>query len=140
MSSERRRCDASATRPGWATARVAAARDRQVQLWSAPARRRVPGTPVLVLGHYVERQYATELLADRAGDVGCLLKDRVAGTCEFMDALRRVARRDRARSPGPPETARRDPVGTTAARVRVAIAVRPGTASGRYGHIVERWP
>mgnify|MGYP003340759447 CR=1 FL=1 len=28
------------------------------------ARRRVPGTPVLVLSQYVERQYATELLAD----------------------------------------------------------------------------
>ncbi len=34
------------------------------------ARRRVPGTPVLVLSQYVERQYATELLADRAGGVG----------------------------------------------------------------------
>ena len=33
------------------------------------ARRRVPGTPVLVLSQYVERQYATELLAGRgAGD------------------------------------------------------------------------
>ena len=39
------------------------------------ARRRVPGTPVLVLSQYVERQYATELLADRAGGVGYLLKD-----------------------------------------------------------------
>ncbi|MGE5156162.1 MAG: response regulator transcription factor, partial [Betaproteobacteria bacterium] len=34
------------------------------------ARQRVPGTPVLVLSQYVERQYATELLADRAGGVG----------------------------------------------------------------------
>ena len=34
------------------------------------ARRRVPGSPVLVLSQYVERQYATELLADRAGGVG----------------------------------------------------------------------
>src|ERR687895_166675 len=56
------------------------------------ARRRVPGTPVLVLSQYVERQYATELLADRAGGVGYLLKDRVADVPEFMDALRRVAR------------------------------------------------
>lgn len=55
------------------------------------ARRRVPGTPVLVLSQYVERQYATELLADRAGGVGYLLKDRVADIREFMDALRRVA-------------------------------------------------
>ena len=29
------------------------------------ARRQVPGAPVLVLSQYVERQYATELLADR---------------------------------------------------------------------------
>jgi DNA-binding NarL/FixJ family response regulator len=55
------------------------------------ARRLVPGTPVLVLSQYVERQYATELLADRAGGVGYLLKDRVADIREFMDALRRVA-------------------------------------------------
>ena len=55
------------------------------------ARRRVPGTPVLVLSQYVERQYATELLADRAGGVGYLLKDRVGDVREFMDALRRVA-------------------------------------------------
>jgi DNA-binding NarL/FixJ family response regulator len=55
------------------------------------ARRLVPGSPVLVLSQYVERQYATELLADRAGGVGYLLKDRVANVREFMDALRRVA-------------------------------------------------
>ena len=55
------------------------------------ARRVVPGTPVLVLSQYVEREYATELLADRAGGVGYLLKDRVADIREFMDALRRVA-------------------------------------------------
>lgn len=55
------------------------------------ARRRVPGTPILVLSQYVERQYATELLADRAGGVGYLLKDRVGDVREFMDALRRVS-------------------------------------------------
>jgi DNA-binding NarL/FixJ family response regulator len=55
------------------------------------ARRLVPGTPVLVLSQYVERQYATELLADGAGGVGYLLKDRVADIAEFMDALQRVA-------------------------------------------------
>jgi DNA-binding NarL/FixJ family response regulator len=56
------------------------------------ARRRVPGTPILVLSQYVERQYATELLADGAGGVGYLLKDRVGDIREFMDALHRVAR------------------------------------------------
>ncbi len=63
------------------------------------ARRRVPGTPVLVLSQYVERQYATELLADRAGGVGYLLKDRVGDIPEFMDALRRVARGGTALDP-----------------------------------------
>ncbi len=56
------------------------------------ARRRVPGTPILVLSQYVERQYATELLAGGGGGVGYLLKDRVGDIPEFMDALRRVAR------------------------------------------------
>ena len=63
------------------------------------ARRLVPGSPILVLSQYVERQYATELLADRAGGVGYLLKDRVADIREFMDALRRVARGGTALDP-----------------------------------------
>ena len=63
------------------------------------ARRQVPGTPVLVLSQYVERQYATELLADRAGGVGYLLKDRVGDVREFMDSLRRVARGGTALDP-----------------------------------------
>jgi DNA-binding NarL/FixJ family response regulator len=63
------------------------------------ARRRVPGTPILVLSQYVERQYATELLADRAGGVGYLLKDRVGDIPEFMEALRRVARGGTALDP-----------------------------------------
>lgn len=63
------------------------------------ARQRVPGTPVLVLSQYVERQYATELLADRAGGVGYLLKDRVGDVRDFMDALRRVARGGTALDP-----------------------------------------
>src|SRR5512141_3094946 len=55
------------------------------------ARRRVPGSPILVLSQYVERQYASELLADRGGGVGYLLKDRVADVRDFLDALGRVA-------------------------------------------------
>jgi DNA-binding NarL/FixJ family response regulator len=55
------------------------------------ARRRVPGTPVLVLSQYVEKTYASELLSDGAGGVGYLLKDRVADPAEFVDAARRVA-------------------------------------------------
>ncbi|TMF36373.1 MAG: response regulator transcription factor [Chloroflexi bacterium] len=63
------------------------------------ARRRLPGSPILVLSQYVERQYATELLADGAGGVGYLLKDRVGDIPEFMDALRRVARGGTALDP-----------------------------------------
>lgn len=55
------------------------------------ARRLVPGTPVLVLSQYVEVSYADDLLADRSGAVGYLLKDRVAAITEFLDALNRVA-------------------------------------------------
>jgi DNA-binding NarL/FixJ family response regulator len=63
------------------------------------ARRLVPRTPIVMLSQYVERQYARELLADRAGGVGYLLKDRVANVAEFMDALRRVARGGTALDP-----------------------------------------
>jgi DNA-binding NarL/FixJ family response regulator len=56
------------------------------------ARTRLPGTPVLVLSQYVEVSYAEDLLADRRGGVGYLLKDRVAEVREFLDALDRVAR------------------------------------------------
>lgn len=55
------------------------------------ARRSVPGLPVLVLSQYVEPLYARELMADRAGGVGYLLKDRVSQVAQFVDALRRVA-------------------------------------------------
>jgi DNA-binding NarL/FixJ family response regulator len=55
------------------------------------ARLLVPGTPVLVLSQYVEVSYADDLLADRSGAVGYLLKDRVAAITEFLDALHRVA-------------------------------------------------
>jgi DNA-binding NarL/FixJ family response regulator len=55
------------------------------------ARRRMPGLPVLVLSQYVEQLYARELLADGAGAVGYLLKDRVFDGAQFTDAVRRVA-------------------------------------------------
>lgn len=55
------------------------------------ARRRVPGTAVLIVSQYVEETYATELLADGLGGVGYLLKDRIADVREFVDAVERVA-------------------------------------------------
>jgi DNA-binding NarL/FixJ family response regulator len=55
------------------------------------ARRQVPGTAVLIVSQYVEQTYAQELLADRAGGVGYLLKDRIMHVGEFIEAVRRVA-------------------------------------------------
>jgi len=55
------------------------------------ARREVHGLPVLVLSQYVEQLYARELLADDAGGVGYLLKDRVFNDDQFVDAVRAVA-------------------------------------------------
>jgi DNA-binding NarL/FixJ family response regulator len=55
------------------------------------ARNQLPGLPVLVLSQYVEQLYARELLADQAGGVGYLLKDRVFNDDRFVDAIRTVA-------------------------------------------------
>src|SRR5688572_8118612 len=55
------------------------------------ARRQMPGLPVLILSQHVEQLYARELLADGAGGVGYLLKDRVLNAEQFVDAVRRVA-------------------------------------------------
>ncbi|MCP2169236.1 LuxR C-terminal-related transcriptional regulator [Goodfellowiella coeruleoviolacea] len=55
------------------------------------ARRQVPGLPVLVLSQYVEQLYARELMSDRAGGVGYLLKDRVSDVTQFVESVRRVA-------------------------------------------------
>jgi DNA-binding NarL/FixJ family response regulator len=55
------------------------------------ARGERPGLPVLVLSQHVEQLYARELLADGAGGVGYLLKDRVFDADQFVDAVRRVA-------------------------------------------------
>jgi DNA-binding NarL/FixJ family response regulator len=54
------------------------------------ARRRVPGSPVLVLSQYVEVSYADDLLADDAGAIGYPLKDRVTAITDFLDSVQRV--------------------------------------------------
>lgn len=54
------------------------------------ARRRIPRLPILVLSAYVEDSYAADLLADRAGGIGYLLKERVGKVEKFLDALHRV--------------------------------------------------
>jgi len=58
---------------------------------SLAARRQLPGLPVLVLSQHVEQLYARELLADRSGGVGYLLKDRVSDVSQFVGAVRQVA-------------------------------------------------
>ncbi|QGG95657.1 response regulator [Actinomarinicola tropica] len=55
------------------------------------ARRRRPGTPVLVLSQYVEESYAAELLADGLGGAGYLLKDRVEDLDTLESAIETVA-------------------------------------------------
>ncbi len=55
------------------------------------AREQIPGLPILLLSQYVERIYAQELLADQAGGVGYLLKDRVFSDDQFVDVIRTVA-------------------------------------------------
>jgi DNA-binding NarL/FixJ family response regulator len=54
-------------------------------------RAQIPGLPVLILSQYVEQLYARELMSDRAGAVGYLLKDRVSDVGQFIDSVRRVA-------------------------------------------------
>jgi DNA-binding NarL/FixJ family response regulator len=56
------------------------------------ARRARAGLPLLVLSQYVEQLYARELLADHAGGIGYLLKDRVFSDDAFAEAVRAVAR------------------------------------------------
>jgi DNA-binding NarL/FixJ family response regulator len=55
------------------------------------ARQRRPGLPVLILSQYVEPYYARDLLSDRVGSIGYLLKDRVMDPAQFVDAVRQVA-------------------------------------------------
>jgi DNA-binding NarL/FixJ family response regulator len=54
------------------------------------ARATIPGLPVLVLSQHVEPLYARELLGERGGGVGYLLKDRVADVDTFLAALEDV--------------------------------------------------
>jgi DNA-binding NarL/FixJ family response regulator len=63
-------------------------------LRAAEAIRAEHGTAVgiLVLSQYVETTFALRLVADGAGGVGYLLKDRVEDLEDFADAIRRIAR------------------------------------------------
>ncbi|MFJ4598036.1 MULTISPECIES: response regulator transcription factor [unclassified Kitasatospora] len=50
-----------------------------------------PGVGILVFSQHAEPAWAARLLAGGAAGVGYLLKERVARTSEFVDALHRVA-------------------------------------------------
>jgi DNA-binding NarL/FixJ family response regulator len=54
-------------------------------------RARHPGLPVLLLSQYVVDAYADDLLADRRGGVGYLLKDRIGRVSDFMASVEVVA-------------------------------------------------
>ncbi|WP_456238073.1 response regulator [Microlunatus soli] len=54
-------------------------------------RRRWPQVGIIVLSQYVETEFTGRLMADGRA-VGYLLKDRVMGVAEFLDALDRVQR------------------------------------------------
>jgi DNA-binding NarL/FixJ family response regulator len=94
------------------------------------ARAAVPGMPILVLSQHVEPLYARELLGDRKGGVGYLLKDRVSDVAEFIDAVRQVA--DGGTVMDPEVVARlldrRQPLDVLTAREREVLAAM---ASGR---------
>jgi DNA-binding NarL/FixJ family response regulator len=49
-----------------------------------------PGVALLVLSQYVEERYASELIAERTGALGYVLKDRVADVEEFLRVVRTV--------------------------------------------------
>jgi DNA-binding NarL/FixJ family response regulator len=87
------------------------------------ARTAVPGLPVLVLSQHVEPLYARELLTDRRGGVGYLLKDRVSNVAQFVDAVRRVAGGGTAMDPEVVSQllARQEPLGVLTAREREVL-------------------
>ena len=58
-----------------------------------------PDVGVVVLSQFLEERYAMDLVGDRAGGVGYLLKDRVGDLRLFADAVRRVARGGSALDP-----------------------------------------
>jgi DNA-binding NarL/FixJ family response regulator len=87
------------------------------------ARTELPGLPVLVLSQHVEPLYARELLSDRKGGVGYLLKDRISNVTQFVDAVRRVADGGTAMDPEVVSQllARREPLAVLTAREREVL-------------------
>ncbi len=86
------------------------------------ARKKRPGLPVLVLSQYVETLYARELMEDRRGGVGYLLKDRVLNGDSSSTPCSRwrpgVPVSTRRSSPGSSDAARDVPHSTDSPRGR----------------------
>jgi DNA-binding NarL/FixJ family response regulator len=111
------------------------------------ARREVPGLPVLLLSAHVEQLYARELLADQAGAVGYLLKDRVFNDDQFTDAVRAVASGGTVMDPEVVSKllgrrARDEPVARLSAREREVLALmaegRSNSAIAQRLHISDK--
>jgi DNA-binding NarL/FixJ family response regulator len=58
-----------------------------------------PAVGVMLFSHHVEVHHAVQLMDDRAGGIGYLLKDRVNDLAAFADALCRVADGERVIDP-----------------------------------------
>ena len=104
------------------------------------ARQRLPGLPVLVLSQYVEQLYARELLADQAGGVGYLLKDRVFSDDQFVGAIMAVANGGTAMDPEViakllARRSREEPMARLTAREREVLAAM---AEGRSNSAVAQ--
>jgi DNA-binding NarL/FixJ family response regulator len=99
-------------------------------LQAAEAIRAAHGSAVgiLVLSHYIDATFAMRLVANGAGGLGYLLKDRIEDVDEFADAIRRVGR---GRSVIDPEVvaqlvggrARSEPLDDLTAREREVLAL-----------------
>jgi len=87
-----------------------------------------PAVAVLVLSQYVEKEYATELLAGNTESVGYLLKDRVADVSDFIEAVRRVGTGGTALDPEVvaqllARSRRRDPLESLTEREREVLSL-----------------
>jgi DNA-binding NarL/FixJ family response regulator len=91
-------------------------------------RRAHPRLGILLFSQYIETRYAAELLADGAGGIGYLLKDRVADVADFVEALVRVASGGTALDPEVVTqlfgaSRRRDSLSNLSAREREVLAL-----------------